>query len=381
MRSAVVLSLLAGSAFAQDMLHYKFESNCGAEVINYATGPSALGPGTLATASTTNWVPGVFGDAMAGWSPASTNFNRVMTGWTPANAPLTGDLTLAFFIKQRPGTTVNYIYGNTGGFRLFTGGIGGRGLYQRLILASGGNGINSSITNDFYLPAANADIQTLAASNWCHVAIVVDATAGTADWYVNGTSVLQLTGVGGALINAAGEFTVGSWSNSNSAYDIDEFVLSNRAFTAVEIMTMQLAPRGGAGNFTHAATQCGSTLLDGAGGPPSLGSTTHALTLGTPFASYIYSIVVGTSRCTFANTFPLPLDAGLLNPIAAGCRVLVDTNLGSLDGVAFGNHTQLFPVPNRPIFAGYDLFLQAAVIDVASLTLQASNARALGIGF
>lgn len=382
MHRLFALPLLALSLPAQDFLHYKFDAGCGTEVVNYADGPSAGGNGTLASASPVSpWVPGVFANAMAGWSTAAAAYNRVQTGWDPSLTPWTGDLTMACFLKQR-GTSVNYLWGNTGGFRCFTGGIGARGLYQRTILASGGNGINASIANDFYLPATAADFQTLAATNWCHIAIVVDAAAQTADWYVNGVSVVHLTGiVGGALINAAGEFTVGSWGGSNSAYDCDEFILSHRAFTAAEILAMQTAPRGGGGRFTSGVTQCGTSTLTGINGPPVLGNFLHALQIQTSIANSFWSILFGGTPCTLGGSTPLPLNAALLSPLAAGCQLLVDTNMGSFGGVGAGNVTVQMPIVPVPAYIGINLYAQAALLDLSPpLSVQATNGWAISVG-
>lgn len=380
-RHLVTLSLFALSLPAQDFLYYKFDSGCGNEVINYADGAMAGQNGLLESASATSpWVPGVFGGAMAGWSTATSAYNRVRTGWDPSTANWTGDLTLACWLKQR-GTSVNYLWGNTpGGFRCFTGGIGGRGLYQRTILATGGNGINSTIANDFYLPATAADFQTLAAAGWVHIAIVVDATAQTADWYVNGVSVVHLTGiVGGALINAAGEYTVGAWSSSNSAFDIDEFILSHRAFTAAEILAMQTAPRAGNGDFTAGIGQCGSSMLNGTGGAPALGNVLYGLQISTPITTSFYSLMFGFGRCTIGGTVPLPLDAGLLTPAAAGCQLLVDPFL-SMNGIATGNANVSLPIVPLPSLIGMVMYSQAALVDLTTNGVQATNGWAIAIG-
>lgn len=39
---AFAFSLLSVPAVAQDFIHYKFDSGCTTEVVNYATGPQAL---------------------------------------------------------------------------------------------------------------------------------------------------------------------------------------------------------------------------------------------------------------------------------------------------------------------------------------------------
>jgi hypothetical protein len=373
--------LLLGAANAQDFIHYKFDSNCTTEVVNYATGASALASnGVLQTNSASQFAPGKFGRALEGGT-AST-YNRVITGWDPGTQNVTGSLTMAWFMKERtaPGSTLSYIMGApSGGFRLFTGGIAVRGLYQRVILVSGGNGINSTPQQDFYLPAANADIQSLAAAGWVHVAMVVDATAMTADWYVNGTSVLRLNNVPGALINAPGPFQVGFYSNA-SYYDIDEFFMSFRAYLPAEIMAMSLAPRAGDGTYSSGiAGQCGTGSLGSAGGRPVVPNALYRLTLNTA-AVGPYALLVGTTRCSSGN-LTLPFDLSPLGPFASGCWLLSDS-LATFAGVTSGAPVTIpMPVPSLSGLAGLDLYSQALVLNAAANTLVATRGWAIGLGF
>ncbi|MBZ0151076.1 MAG: LamG domain-containing protein [Planctomycetes bacterium] len=185
---------LASTLSAQDFLLYKFDSPCTNEVINHANGSGAFpANGTLAYNTPTAYQPGMFGGALSGGSAATNTYSRVDSGWSPAAQPMTGSITLAFWAKERTpvGTALNYLCGCTStGHRLFTNGVGGTGLYFRNIVASGPN------TLDLVLPAATTNFQALASAGWVHIALVIDATAGTADWYVNGTSAIHYTGVG-----------------------------------------------------------------------------------------------------------------------------------------------------------------------------------------
>lgn len=384
----VVLAVLAASATAQDFIHYKFDSGCTNEVINYATGPQALpSNGRLESNSAISpWDTGVWGGSLAGGSNvAPTYYNRVVTGWNPATQPVTGALTMAWFMRQRPGsaanTSLSYLTGApTGGFRLFTNGIAGRGLYQREIFPSGGNGNNAP--RDFFLPAANADIQTLAATGWVHVAMVIDPVAGTADWYVNGSSVLQITGVPGASITLAGPFMVGAYTTAatgaGNLYDMDEFVMSLRAFSPGEILALSLVSQAGDGRYlSGTTTQCGTLGLAGNGSRPSIGNTGYGLQI-TPTAPSFYTLLIGLDRCLYAGVFPLPLDAALLAPIAAGCQVLTD-NLLNLGGLAIGTTTQSFAIPPGN-FSGLNLYCQAVAIDLGTMAISASNGLSIGIG-
>lgn len=307
----------------------------------------------------------------------------MLTGWDPSVRPITGDFTMAFFMKlgATPPSPFYIMGAPSGGVRLFTAGIAGRGLYQRQILASGGNGLNATIANDFYLPASVADIQTLAAAGWVHVAMVVDATAATATWYVNGLQVLQLTSVvGGANIFNVGNFQVGYYSSA-SAYDLDEFLISLRAYTAPEILAMSMAPRAGDGDYTmNAPTQCGTLGLGSAGGPPTIGNANYSLQVMTS-ANGLFSVLLGFDRCFLGGTVALPIDAGMLAPIAAGCQLLADP-ASTLGGVATGtNAFAPLPIPNIGAFAGVNVYSQAVLLDFLTTTLAASNGFAIGVGY
>lgn len=384
--SLTTLATLSCLAQAQDFIHYKFDSTCTNEVINYATGPQALASnGTLESNSAASpWTSGLFGGgALAGGANATPTFyNRVVSGWNPATQPVTGSVTMAWFMREArsPGTALSYLLGApTGGFRLFTNGVAGRGLYQRNIMLSGGNpGI------DFVLPAATTDVQTLAAAGWVHIAIVIDGAATTADWYVNGTSVLQLTGVGGANIVNAGPFMIGAYTTAatgaGNAYDMDEFVLSLRAYTPAEIMALALAPHAGDGDYRSATTtQCGSLGLGSTGGRPTLGNPGYGFQVNATGPSFI-ALLLGYDRCVYGGVLPLPADAGALNPIAAGCMLLTDV-VGSASTVTVtGTATLAFPIPGNPIFMGSTLYSQAVGIDLGTQAVSASNGFTFSVG-
>ncbi|MCA8948204.1 MAG: hypothetical protein KDE27_01800 [Planctomycetes bacterium] len=383
--AVAAFSSLASLTSAQDFIHYKFDSTCNDEVINYATGTSALASNGVmqSTSAISPYVTGVFGSALAAGSTVSPTYsNRVITGWDPGVQNITGDLTMACFMRYNASNgSPFYIWGApSGGFRMFTSGVAGNGLYQRVILASGGNGVNASIANDFYLPDTTFDFQAAAAAGWVHVAIVVDATAATADWYINGTSVLQLTGVvGGAQITAAGPFQLGGYS-STSHFDVDEFLMSTRAYTPAEILALSLAPQGGDGDYySGTTTQCGTLALASTGGRPAIGNANYALEV-TPSAPSIYAVLFGLDRCTFSGSLPLPFDGGMLTPAAAGCKVLAD-NLLTLSGVAASGPATL-PIPLvGGSLSGVQFYAQAAAVDLTTSAISASNGFTFSIGF
>ncbi|MCU0866632.1 MAG: LamG domain-containing protein [Planctomycetes bacterium] len=383
------VSLFTSLVTAQDFLHYKFDSACTTEVINYATGPQAFaGNGTLQSNSTLSpFDTGAFGGCLAGGANvAPTYYNRVVSGWDPSAQPLTGDLTMAWFMRLRSGATVgtglNYLLGApSGGFRLFTNGVAGTGLLQREVLVSGGN----SGARDFQLPAAATNVQALAAAGWVHLAMVVDSTAQTADWYVNGSSVLQLTGVPGAQISLAGPFTIGAYSvaatGAGSAYDIDEFLLSKRAYTAGEVLAMSLAPRAGDGDYTSGVvSQCGAgnVVLGSVGGAPSLGNPGYGLQVTSATPS-LFLLLAGLDRCTFGGSVPLPLDGTPLLPLLNGCFIVTDAPVIVNGVTAAGPSVVPFAIaPGAPI--GTVVYTQALGLELATLASSMSNGFATAVG-
>lgn len=357
---------LASTLSAQDFLLYKFDSPCTNEVINHANGPGAFpANGTLAYNTPTAYQPGMFGGALSGGDAASNTYSRVSSGWSPATQPMTGSITLAFWAKERTpvGTSLNYICGCTSsGHRLFTNGVGGTGLYFRNIVASGPTGL------DLALPATTTNFQALASAGWVHIALVVDATAGTADWYVNGTSAIQQTGVGAGLINTAGTYLVGMQLTSNECnYDLDEWLLSNRAYTPVEILGLSLAPRAGDGDYTSATPgQCGggNVTLGSAGGAPYVGNLGYQLEVAATTPS-LFLLLMGLDRCSYGGVIPLPLDGTPLLPLLNGCWILTDAPV-LLNGVAVGGPVPVpFPIPPT-INVGLDIYTQVLALDIGT---------------
>jgi len=298
----------------------------------------------------------------------------VRSGWL--NPTVNGDITLAFWMKQRnsPGTTLSYLWGGAGSLRMFTNGVAGVGLYQRVIVASGPNGRDLVLTTD---------VQTLAAAGWTHVALVIDGGAGNATWYINGAVDTVIPGVGAGMITETGEVNVGMHSGftTPSAYDLDDFILSNRAYSQTEIFALSLATPAGAGEYDSLITsQCGNSTLSSTG-RPVVPSSNMTLDINTS-VNGLYSIAIGFNRCDFAGgLFPLPLDGGRLTAVARGCQILTSADLLSLDGATNGNASVGLVIPNDPALQGFNAYAQAVLLDFATLGVEMTNGVGIGIGF
>src|SRR5690606_26220533 len=191
MRSNSFLPLLLCAApAAQDVLYYKFEENGGTNVVNFASA-SGIAPieGTLIGGLQQRFAPGRFGIAAlsGGINTSAANTTLVDTGWIPSWS--NASLSFAFFMKERavPTSTSYFFYHGPSGFRLFTGGVATRGLLLR----------NSPEDTPL-----TTDVQTLAATNWLHVGLVIDAAALTATWYLDGVPQPPIPISGGSNVAA-----------------------------------------------------------------------------------------------------------------------------------------------------------------------------------
>lgn len=379
LRRTLTLSLalsLATPTTAQDLLLYKFEGACTTEVINYA--PLGLPNGTLQIGLGTGFTPGYVGDALAGGDTVANLRNVVRTGWNPSLDPITGNLTIAFWARQAtPVTTAaTYLFGMlTTGFRLATSGGAGNGLWLRSL---GGP------TPDLLLPDTIVNFRALAAANWVHTAVTIEASTGSANWYINGNSVLTVPGYSAIDINTFGEFLVGGYGATlASPYHLDEFLLSRRLYTPAEIAQLANGTRAGVGTYTSGAPgQCGAgnVTLDTVGGRPALGNLTHGIRITTTGPA-LWLLLYGETRCTFGGSLPLPLAGGLLLPQLNGCTILADAPI-LLSGFSGGPGTpSLVPLPitsTTPM--GAWAWCQALAIQVGSNNVAMSDGLALSVG-
>jgi hypothetical protein len=374
MRTPLLVVLLTSSfsltlaAQTQDILHYKFDSGCGTDVINFADG-STVGSGkmtsTLANSPASSWTTGKWRGGMTGSKKSTpTADNYVVTGWNIGN--FSGSFSISMWIRNNPGNpqaiAFGYLFGATGSsFRCFTGASG-------KLFVGGWGGSPGNLVNA-------ADLTSLLNKGYVHVALVVDASKSTATYYINGAADQPIS-LTGSVAFSGNNFSVGRYSTSTtSPMDFDEFLFTRRVLTATDVKRLASSQQAGAGMF---GTGNVASLRPG-GGRPSLGNVNFQLTItdpsGIPFVLYI-----GSNRCKLGNTYNLPADLGTIIPGFSGVTVYTDIDLLTLPGVLInGTATMRIPVPNDPNLAGVCVYLQAYTA-TAQNKLRGTNAVAVTPG-
>jgi hypothetical protein len=293
--------------------------------------------------------------------------NYVDTGWAPN---FTGDFTIAWFQKERTPNTTNglaYMISGQGSFRMFQGGVAYNGLYLR---AWGGSPADLVLGDPSRATSGPVyDLMTESQNRWVHVAIVVDATAGTGTWYIDGRPLSPTISVtAGANLSLTGNMKLGQHTGTTSSYrhDIDEFRFSTRAVPASEI-SKWAAVRPGE-SFDYVAG-CQGTLASSSG--PSIGKPWLMNVTGPANSGGIIS--VGLSRTLLLGAIPLPIDLGLALPPLAGCNFA-----SSMDFVlpmalnAQGAGSFVIPIPNDPGFINLAFYNQGILVGGGS-TMASTN--------
>lgn len=367
-----LLAAFAPLAAAQDRILYKFDGACTNEVINHA--PLGYGNGTLTAANGTGFTSGRFAGGLAAGNLVTGQRNLVDTGWSPATTPWTGDLTIAFWARQETSftTQLSYLFGmDTSGFRLFTNGAAGRGLYLR------------GLSGDLLLADTVVDFINLASAGWVHVAVTIDDTAHVATWYVNGAAVSVVGGAPDTQIDMVGTLRLGGYAGVvGSAYALDEVLFSQRVYSPAEIAELATGTRAGFGAYSSGTTtQCnpGLIALDSTGGRPFFGNLGYSLRV-TATVPQLWLLLYGETRCTLGGVVPLPIDGGLLLPALAGCQVLADPLLLVQGGVMPGSPAPI-PLPiNTALPSGASAFCQVLGLQ-ANGTVAMSNGFTVSVGF
>lgn len=344
------LVLFASLAAQNEVLWYKFEGG-GTKAVNYAVGSPAPSQGaitnTLTTPPTSSYSPGRFGQALtSGIAVTPYQGNYVDTGWAPA---VTGDYTWAMWMRNSRGSagpSLTYIAGipTSGSFRIYGG--------SSILLTVGGAGGTT-----YYSTVAN--VYSLATAGWVHVAFVVDTSAMTGTYYINGVAEAPRTLT--ALPNiSGGDFYIGRQTTANapSIYDIDEFRFLTRAANAAEVAAWASLNLAGESAF---GTAC-DAALHGFNGLPQLGNLGYGLSVTSSAPGAIGVMAMGLSR-TSAGALPLPVDLGTFLPGMVGCGFECSADVSMLmvlDGAGAG--VLGFPVLPDPGYDGIEFYAQGLFV-------------------
>ena len=352
------LSLAAALCFSgglpgQEVLHYRFDGGCGAEIQNLGTAQgSGLLDSDLPGVPAAGRVAGRFGRGLAAGQGALRN--QVLTGWDPGN--YTGSFTLAFHASL-VGTPAQVV-----GVPVPFGHIcGANGL--RLRCSLGGGGAFRLDWGHFGAPdhvVMAQDISNRMRSGWVHVAFVVNALDNTASVYVDGVldHVQALAAAPGWFGSPFVEGNLTSVGHTPSPVALDEFLLATRPMDSGEVLELANSPLAATTTF---GSGCGATLRVKSG-RPALGETV-VLEIADPSGDG-WLLYGGTSRCRLPLGPPLPFDLGSIDPRFGGCEGLVSLDLAIPDGsggFVAGLATVSVQVPVSPQLSGLLTHWQAVV--------------------
>jgi hypothetical protein len=202
---------------------------------------------------------------------------------------------------------------------------------------------------------------------WIHLAVTVDSTTGSANWYINGVVDNSTTFTGSAAITA-GQFVVGGLdlgaaNKANAQFDLDDFRVYARALSQAEVQTAMMSESPTTSNYGTGCAPGGGAVpaLRGVSAP-QLGNVGFGVQLAGFAPGSPITLNVGLTTVTDPlGGLPLPFDLGAVLPgFFAGCVIEVPlaTALGlGADGA--GNALLPIPVPADPALAGAHVYMQA----------------------
>jgi hypothetical protein len=336
-----------------DVVDLRFDRGAGTFAINHA-GIGGGAPSTAAVAAAVNdaWTPaGRFGAALRGGDGTCD------TAWSGG---LHGSFTIAWACKQRAPLGGPSEFAALGAFRCYIGGAAGSG-----VRCEGWGGSALQLTDD---------VQALAANAWIHVALVVDAEAGLATWYVNGLA-RQASAISTNADLPVGPATLRLGTRpagGPGAYDLDDVRLRAAASSPAQIAVLAASSPASATLFGVA---CGAALRD-QNGAPTLGNADYALRIeGPPGANVALTFGLGTRL----GAVDLPFDLGLILPQLAGCPWFSSILLSQPAVVPpVGIARVPFPIRNDRAWAALEVYVQALLLD-AQLQPHASQPLVLSI--
>jgi PKD repeat protein len=340
-----------------EILSYQFNEVRGQEVANTASTTSAPAFGTMANMTAWQGDPGrpAFSGNEPGFGMLANNnlLNSVNTGW---NINLGGNWTIMWWQRQQDTSGNAYAFGNDAGIgQLRCWEFGDQ--WQLL------NGLPSGTFTTTDTSIANGT----RLGEWIHLAVTVDSTTGSANWYINGVVDNSTTFTGSAAITA-GQFVVGGLdlgaaNKANAQFDLDDFRVYARALSQAEVQTAMMSESPTTSNYGTGCAPGGGAVpaLRGVSAP-QLGNVGFGVQLAGFAPGSPITLNVGLTTVTDPlGGLPLPFDLGAVLPgFFAGCVIEVPlaTALGlGADGA--GNALLPIPVPADPALAGAHVYMQA----------------------
>lgn len=396
----LVSAFAPNRVFAQDIIHYKFDSGAGGKVVKYADDEPLVpreGRIIAPTGLTVDqaWGPGRFGGGLAA-APFIPNVGYVVdSGWDDHIGM--SDLTMACFVRAIHPIVVNTNENvRIAGPDLSNANLSGIG-FGLITLPSQSNFVFGDLRftwrgtfSNLQVTYSGQNVAALANAGWVHVAVVLKRSGPTPyiRFYVNGVGLTpqpinpsdytymppQCYGFGSTCEG----FKIGIETSGRLA--IDEFRLSLREASPVEIAQWAAVDLAAAAPFGDACHPFGiPVLLWGTGGLPQLGNAAHTLTVyGLPTSAV--TLGIGFSNTNIAGT-PLPLDLAPFAPTLAGC--LLQTSADLIQTGAIGPTGSLpFPVPIPPVawLSGLSIYAQAILYSPPLASNSITNAWAMSIG-
>ena len=359
----VLLAALAPAPAAQKSLLLRFDEGCGDRTVRYSTSFDRFqtrGAGVtdiITNGSRDPWVPGRFGTALRGRDelPVSRHYVRVDDTWSG------GDLTVALWLRQRTLAASNSVLAQRAfGIDLRSAAEGGVLWFQ-----FGAQTLQ-----------LDQDVREIATS-WTHVALVHDATAATATFYLNGNPeppialAAPLTSVGFSPKQVGDPF--------NCYHDIDDYLEEERAYSAAEIRTLTQDAVAATGQIPSG---CVSLIAERDGGRPVRGNPNFAIEVrrsGFLSNGIVLGVLVGTDTCSFGG-LPLPFSLSALGPSLASCSLVIDQIAaipGTIDPMT---PTLRIPVTIYQQSSTAPFYVQPFGVDTVTNQPMTGNAMAIAIG-
>lgn len=153
---------------------------------------------------------------------------------------ITGDLSISLWAKleSAPGTDVQFQFVSK------DGAAGNRGFYFDYQDVSGTKKIHFLACADGTNLSAGTINYTLTVGTWYHVGIIYDASAGSAEAYVNGASIGTISSLDTSIFDSNGAFEIGSNGGGGNYFDglIGDVRIWSRTITAGEMEDMYTDP-------------------------------------------------------------------------------------------------------------------------------------------